>query len=546
VLAALHQRDRWLLIFDNAVQPEDVSPWLPGGAGHVLITSRLQGWDEIAVPVPVDVLAREESVAILRDRVRALTDDDAGLVADVVGDLPLAVVQAAGYMARTAIPAAQYVGLVRDRVTEILDRERPSSYPRSLVAVTQLAYDQVRESDPAAADLAAICAYLAPEPIPAQWFTSACTWLVGDLAKQAADELAWGEVLSRLARSALARIDPGDLVMHRLTQAILRAHVPPDLAATAANDPGNVYLPATWAGWARVLPHLLFLEPASSKSIAISDMVCNASWYLVRRGEFRAGHDLARQVYDSWRARLGPDDPDTLKAGNALAAALRGMGQIAQASVVDRDNLDRERRLHGDDAPNTLVSATNLATDLFIAGDFAAAREIYEDTLARYRRVLGEDHPYTLGSARGFAICLRGLGETRAARELNGDTLARFRRVLGEDHLETLRCAVNLANDLYMLGEHQAARELHMATMSRQQRILGDDHPDVLYTAFCLAYVLRALGDYRAARDIDDDVLTRRRRVLGEDHPDTRISERNLAEDQRALAAAREQPGRPD
>src|SRR5580658_5530475 len=40
VLAELRQRARWLLIFDNAQAPADVAPWLPGGAGHALITSR--------------------------------------------------------------------------------------------------------------------------------------------------------------------------------------------------------------------------------------------------------------------------------------------------------------------------------------------------------------------------------------------------------------------------------------------------------------------------------------------------------------------------
>jgi hypothetical protein len=36
VLADLHQRGRWLLVFDNAKTPADIGPWLPGGTGHVL------------------------------------------------------------------------------------------------------------------------------------------------------------------------------------------------------------------------------------------------------------------------------------------------------------------------------------------------------------------------------------------------------------------------------------------------------------------------------------------------------------------------------
>ena len=59
VLAELRGRGRWLLVFDNAERPQDVTPWLPGGTtGHNLISTRSRGWDEIAAPVEVDVLAR--------------------------------------------------------------------------------------------------------------------------------------------------------------------------------------------------------------------------------------------------------------------------------------------------------------------------------------------------------------------------------------------------------------------------------------------------------------------------------------------------------
>src|SRR5438876_936831 len=83
-----------------------------GGAGHVLITSRAQGWSETAVPVDVDVLARAESVALLVSRMPALSPADADEVAAALGDLPLALAQAAGYMTATGMPAAEYLGLL--------------------------------------------------------------------------------------------------------------------------------------------------------------------------------------------------------------------------------------------------------------------------------------------------------------------------------------------------------------------------------------------------------------------------------------------------
>ena len=76
-----------------------------------------------------------------------------------------------------------------------------------------------------------MCAFLAPEPIPEDLFTSAPGELPGELAARAADPLAWRQTLARLTRQSLARIDQRGLVMHRLTQAILRDRLTAEQAA---------------------------------------------------------------------------------------------------------------------------------------------------------------------------------------------------------------------------------------------------------------------------------------------------------------------------
>ena len=75
LLGALRERDRWLLIFDNAEDPAALARYLPGGGGHVVITSRNPGWHELATPVGVDVFDRGESITLLRRRAPQLTDE---------------------------------------------------------------------------------------------------------------------------------------------------------------------------------------------------------------------------------------------------------------------------------------------------------------------------------------------------------------------------------------------------------------------------------------------------------------------------------------
>ena len=419
VLGELRGRDRWLLVFDNATGPEEVAGVLPGGAGHVLVTSRALGWEEVAVPVEVDVLARAESVAMLVTRVPGRAEDDAGRVAAALGDLPLAIAQAAGYMTGTGTAAAEYLDLLAARAGQILDRARPSSYRGSLAAVTQLALDRLRGEDPAAADTVAVCAFLAPEPIPAAWFPRAAAQLPAPLAAAAADPVAWREVLARIRQQALARLDQQGLLMHRLTQAIVRGYLPPDQADAVrgaaaalliANHPGDEEVPSTWPGWAQLLTHLLALDPDASTE-ALADLTYDAAWYLIRRGDARAAYDLVCRIYQHHLDQLGPDDAWTLAAAGTVAVALRAMGRYDQARELDQDTLDRRRRVLGEDHPDTLTSANNLAYDLRELGEHQAARELDEDTLARRRRVLGEDHPDTLTSANNLAADLTELGE---------------------------------------------------------------------------------------------------------------------------------------
>ena len=552
VLRELRGRGRWLLVFDNATDPDDVRPWLPGGSGHVLITSRARNWAEIAAPVEIDVLARAESVAILCHRVAELDEADAARLAAQLGDLPLALAQAAGYMAATGMPAVRYLDLLRARAGQLLDQATPVSYPRSLAAVTHLAADRLAEEDPPAAELVGLCAFLAPEPIPEALFTDAAEKLPGELAARAVDPLAWPQTVAQLTRQALARIDQRGLVMHRLTQAILRDRLTPAQAAAtreraeamlAASDPGDSEDPVTWPRWAQLMPHLLAADLAATTNPDLRGMACEACWYLLSRGDYRTAQDLASEWRQHWRDRLGDDDKTTQTITAYLARAFAVMGRYAEARDLYREILDRERRMLGADHPSTMASANNLAITLRQLGEVQAARDLDQDTLDRARRVLGADHRDTLLSASNLANDLSELGEVQAARDLDQDILDRKRRVLGADHPSTMASASNLANDLRRLGEVQAARDLDQDILDRMRRVLGADHPTTLASANGLANDLRRLGEVQAARDLDQDTLDRKRRVLGADHPSTLGSVSNLALDLRLLGETDDGPG---
>ena len=266
LLGVLRGWNRWLLIFDNAEDPTALAGCLPGGKGHVLVTSRNPDWHELASPVVVDVFDRTESVSLLRARVAGLSGTDADRVAEALDDLPLAVQQAAAFMTESGTGAGKYLNLLASRGMEVLAQGRSMGYTTSLAASWQVALDRLAGDTPAGLQLLALAAQLAPEPIPLSLFTAHPERLPEPLATAATDPLRFAILTGVLRRRGLARLSVDHLQLHRLVQAIVRnrPHSDPNSEETRRvvlgllrgaiplTDPWNN--PATWPAWRAFYP----------------------------------------------------------------------------------------------------------------------------------------------------------------------------------------------------------------------------------------------------------------------------------------------------
>jgi hypothetical protein len=167
---------RWLLVFDNAPGPDAIASLLPEGTagGHVLITSRTHAdWRALhAHPLALDVWQRSESVAFLRERTGEHDVDTVDAVAEALGDLPLALEQAAAYSNTKAITLTGYAERLCDRAPELFSAGRPTGYEHTVSTVWQLAFEQITRQ-PAVHNLLNVCAHLAPERIPRELLEAA-------------------------------------------------------------------------------------------------------------------------------------------------------------------------------------------------------------------------------------------------------------------------------------------------------------------------------------------------------------------------------------
>ncbi|HSU00407.1 MAG TPA: FxSxx-COOH system tetratricopeptide repeat protein [Geodermatophilus sp.] len=530
LLAELARRPRWLLIFDNAEGPQDIADYRPGGAGHVLVTSRSPGWGSLGGRLEVDVLARAETIALLRARIPELGEELADTLAAELGDLPLAAAQAAGYLEQTALPAADYLRRFRARRASLLSRGEVVGYSGRLDTTWALSLEWLRDQDQAAVQLLELVAFLAPEPIPLFLISEHADLLETPLRTVATDPDALADTLGALVGYSLARRSPDGFQLHRLMQAVIRHQLPPDrqqataervVALLAAASPGDPDDPASWTTYAALAPHVLATAPLGDSSLAGRRLVLDTARCLQTHGDNRASRAVSERLLDRWRAILGADHPDTLAAATSLTLALIQLGEPASARALGHETLHRSRCVHGPDHGTTLTAATALTLALVQRGEVRPAHALAEDTLQRSRRVLGLDHPITLWAATTLTRALTELGGAERARALGQDTLQRCRRVFGPDHPTALWAATTLTRALNQLGKAEPARDLGQDTLQRSRRVFGPDHATTLSAAAALTLAWVLLGELQSARTLAEDTLQRSRRTLGPHHTTT-------------------------
>ncbi len=537
-----------LLIFDNCEEEVLLQQWRPTYGGcRVLVTSRRHHWDAAlgAQPVPLDVLPRSESIALLRQFRPDLPANDSDLraIAVTLGDLPLALHLAGSFLAkyRYTITPAQY--LARLHTPTILgDRSlegaglSPTEHVQHVARTFAQSYERLDPSDPTdalARTLLAHAACFAPgEPLP--------RWLVLEtlvLPEHDAERMLLAEdALTRLIDLGLLETDAaGSLRLHRLVAAFVQA-VLVNAAAQAAveammlrvvndlNDQGNPRPMLV------IQPHLRFIiESALPRADARIARLCHALgshlWQLAVYPEAERYYAQALTILEQV---VGIEHPDTAKSLNCLGTVFWSQGQYAEAQRHYAQALAIYQQVFGADHPDIAMSLNNLGNILVEQGQYAEAQHHYAQALAIRQQVFGANHTSTAGVLKNLGGVLTSLGQYDKAQLYLEQALAIYQQALGPEHPLTAQCFHDLSLVLQAQGQYAEAQRYLEQALAIQQRVFGVDHPDTALSLSNLGVVLQAQGQSTEVQRYVEQALVIQERVLGPDHPDTAKSLHNL------------------
>ena len=558
----LNTHRSWLLIFDNADQPNWLLPWMPTNPkGKVLITSRASIFDQLSIqtPIALDVLSKTEALTLLFERTdisrTEASETEAIALNQALDGLPLALEQASAYITRQKIGFGPYLRAYQNQGLTQLEKTKAQTgrYPSSVLKTWHLNMMAVDDENPAASAVLKLSAFLAPDEIPCRILTMGAEALGSGLAdyligkeSETRDEeaisLALRELLSLLSRYSLIRWagTPDTYSLHRLVQAVVRDQIEPAAAAdwltqvTAAlkkADPGSEF--EQWPLCQQLLPHwLMVIKQALAirqRSETLGWLANQAGFFLDSQGRYVEAEPLYLEALEISKAELGDRHPYTAMSLNNLAILYKSQGRYVEAEPLYLEALEIRKTELGDRHPYTAMSLNNLAALYDSQGRYVEAESLYLKALEIRKAELGDRHPYTASSLNGLAALYDSQGRYVEAEPLYLEALEIRKAELGDRHPYTASSLNNLAALYDSQGRYTEAKPLLIEALEIRKAELSDRHPDTASSLNNLAMLYKSQGRYTEAEPLLIEALEIWKAELGDRHPDTASSLNNLA-----------------
>ncbi|MEM6624780.1 MAG: TIR domain-containing protein [Pseudomonadota bacterium] len=486
VTALEKQADPWLLIYDNAESAQDLADWVPEGP-QILITSREGVWQGYET-LPAERLAPQAAADLLMQEAERSEDrEGAEQLAEALGHLPLALVNAGAWLRDT--PGTAFAAY-ETRIEELI-QEKPETvtdYPDSVFAAVSLSLDKLSDD---AKLLMNVFAHLAPDDL----WPGLVTALGGDegvvtsaehmepipdaLWSLAKDPARVEQTFAELSRRSLLEQGEhdGSWRIHRLTQAVQRAQQGDEenwgviaAAMLAAGYPGGRQNPQHnkhWPVCSRLGTHVAALADRSDPPpcAALEYLLHQASIYLdtQRLDERALEYDSKSLTFRE--ARLGPMHPSVGSSCASIAVSHYRLQRYEEAEALAARAIEIDRAAGVDGARAAVHLSVHGSVARALGARLKGEERSAKLALAarRYREALAIDLRLNDRDHRAVAIRLNNLAGLRAfqgrwgaALRLHGRALAFKCASLSLGDPQTATSLANLGGTLLQSGSARA------------------------------------------------------------------------------------------
>jgi len=515
------QSKPWLIVFDNADDPDMLTPFLPKSGGHILVTTRSTAWPGA---IPIDLFSPNEAVALV-EKLLQKEEPRAQELCQELGFLPLGIVQACAFIRNQRLTVAVYLEQLKKDAALVEKDERlfGKKLPNSMLSLWQATFQVLA---PEAMALLDVLAYLAPENIPPVLM----------------QKLGSPEARATLKQYALLQENAqGFCSIHRLVQLAARSKqqpVPALVKGMTALFDSYAMTPNSQEMFtnAQLITHgeaiLAYAEQQVITYFELGAPLLRTYFWLSRQHGV-IGHPsekralLEKALYLS-RQMLEENNPDLASVLNSVGEAWREFGDAQKALQYYEQALAIFKKVYGEQHPDVAVSLNDMGKSYRALGDAQKALQYHEQALAIFKKVYGEQHPSIAAALNSIGDTWGTLGDAQKALQHHEQALVIYKKMYGEQHPSVATSLNNIGAAWRTLGDAQKALQHHEQALAIYKKMYGEQHPLVATSLNNMGTAWKELGDSQKALQHFEQALAIYKKVYGEQHPEVAISLNNI------------------
>mgnify|MGYP002756423295 FL=1 len=496
-------KNNCLFVYDNVEGLDYLDGVLPVGPGvHIVVTTRRSsGWSNQKDwnIFSLGNFSRDESVTHLLRVTKDTDQTTASKLASYLGDLPLAIAQAAATCSKYYSNLREYYAdLQATNIEELLEPIEGGHYSKGAIASLQLATHSALNfmKDPLvkkeAEGILAVLCYLAESGVPTKWLE----YNNGLPSRKAFKLLQDASIIDQSA-------DGSTTMLHRLQAQALRE---------------------SWREEER--------EQACESAATLLGSVDIDRF---RADDSDARFLETRNLIEHLRAFGAQDCFHCLRDYRHFTSALcrafthaRDLGLVPEVFAL-KGLVNTLRKQVGDSREILSLLAKLAYADMYM-GDYPDAIKLYKHILSTREQILEPNHRDILSTRNDLAYAYYWEGNTGKAIDLFEQVLDDRTRILRSDHEDMLMTGSYLALAYADDGQLERAITLGEQVVKDRDRVLKPDHKYTLVTRNNLADAYKSVGRLTDAIKMYEYVLEARIRTLGNTHHHTRITRNDLAQ----------------
>ncbi|MFC1855275.1 tetratricopeptide repeat protein [Thermodesulfobacteriota bacterium] len=518
----LHERSRWLLIFDNVDDPAMVKQYMPNPlTGAVLVTSRKEDLSkfDITKPIKVGIMSSTEAEGFLKKRTgreKLKSDEEAALkkIAKELGYFPLALEQAGGFIYSKKRSFKEFLSEyknARSGVALIEGNEYLSSeYGYTVLTTWSMNFKAVKEKSEAAADILNVSAFLAPDKIPFDIFTKGASKLDDNISNKINNTFTLKDELKHLSDYSLIsyQYDSDTFDIHRLVQEVIR-HKLGDadknrwaertVAALSSIYPEPQEF-IVWETCEKLTPHALVCYDLIKEHKIVNEtsarLLYRTGWYL----DERALYSESEKMYILSKEMLEDMKLDKTSSYADILNNLATLYKYDKAEPLYKQALKILKKAGPKDAPNYAATLHNLGLIYYEQGNYTEAMQLFKQSLDIKEQTYLNDTSDYAATLNGIANIYRDKGEHDKAEPLYKQALEIHKKT-GQIHsyAATLH---NLALLKYNEKKYEEAQKHIVECLNIMEEILPK-HPKTAKSFIHYSKILTALGRMDEAKECE-------------------------------------------